>query len=252
MNVFLIILTIFLGIIFGILLLGFIVYLKIKASIPKEYRNEINFKEALKVGKEIAIEEQSRHKAASGMTNLLIPQITKDFPDFNVEQFYTLVESNLRTVFNIIENKNLGLINSNLEPLRNNLKEMISDLSENDINIRYDDVVFHKHAIRNYIKEKGIATLLISSSLEYYYYYEKKGKCINKNSSIKKQTRYLSTFAYIYDKEKAKTRLSVIGLNCPNCGAPLEGFSQTTCKYCGTHTIELDLKSWKFISYKED
>ena len=225
MNALLVFLCLFLGIIFAILILALIIYLKIKSSIPKEYRNEFNFKEAVKVSKEIAKEERSRPKAASGITNLLIPQIMKDFPDFNVEEFYTLVESNLRAVFNIIETKDLSLITSSLEPLKGNLKEIVNDLKRSDINIRYDDIVFHKHALRNYIKEQGIATLTISSSLEYYYY---------------------------YDKEKAKTKLSVIGLNCPNCGAPLEGFSQTTCKYCGTHTIELDLKSWRFISYKED
>lgn len=251
MNALLVFLCLFLGIIFAILILALIIYLKIKSSIPKEYRNEFNFKEAVKVSKEIAKEERSRPKAASGITNLLIPQIMKDFPDFNVEEFYTLVESNLRAVFNIIETKDLSLITSSLEPLKGNLKEIVNDLKRSDINIRYDDIVFHKHALRNYIKEQGIATLTISSSLEYYYYYDKENK-YKENSNIKKQTRYLCTYAYIYDKEKAKTKLSVIGLNCPNCGAPLEGFSQTTCKYCGTHTIELDLKSWRFISYKED
>ena len=99
--------------------------------------------------------------------------------------------------------------------------------------------------------EKGIATIYVSSSLEYYYYYEVSGRCIS-NKDIKKQTRYLSTFAYIYDKEKANTNLNLIGLNCPNCGAPLKGFNKTVCEFCGTHTVELDLKSWKFISYKED
>lgn len=251
MSTLLVILAVFLGVIVGILLIGLIIYLKIKSMVPKEYRNEINFKEAIKAGKEIAEEEQSRHKNVSGITNLLLPQIMKDFKDFNVEQFFALVEVNLRTIFNIIETKDISLITNDLEPLRKDLTEMVKDLSENGISIRYDDVKFHKHALRNYVKEKGVATLSISSSVEYYYYYEKDGKC-RENGNIKKQTRYLSTFAYIYDKGKAKTSSSVIGLNCPNCGAPLDGFSQTTCKFCGTKAIELDLKSWKFISYKED
>ncbi len=251
MNALLLILTVFFGVVVGILIIGLIVYLKIKSMVPKEYRDEINFREAIKAGKEIAIEEKSRHKSATGITNLLIPQILKDFNDFNVEEFFSLVESNLRTIFNIIETKDISLITNDLEPLRKNLTEVVKDLSLNNISIRYDDVIFHKHALRNYVKNKGIATLTISSSLEYYYYYEKDGKCKH-DSSIKKQTRYLSIFAYVYDKEKAKTNLNVIGLNCPNCGAPLSGFMQTTCNFCGTHTIELDLKSWKFISYKED
>lgn len=251
MNTLLIILTVFFGVVIGILVIGLIVYQRIRSIVPKEYRNEFNLKEAIKAGKEIAIEEQSRHKSATGITNLLVPQILKDFSDFSLEQFFLLVESNLRTIFNIIETKELSLITNDLEPLRKNLTEIVKDLSENNISIRYDDVVFHKHALRNYVKDKGMATLLISSSLEYYYYYDKDGKH-QSNHNVKKQTRYLSTFAYVYDKEKAKTSLSVIGLNCPNCGALLEGFSQTTCRFCGTHTIELDLKSWKFISYKED
>ena len=246
-----IILAVFLGVVVGILFLGGILYLKVKSMVPKEYRDEVTIRHAFKEGKEIAQEERSRAKNASGITNLLVPQIRKDFSDFNETQFFELVERNLRTIFNIIEKKDISLLTNDLEPLRGNLTEKVRDLLENDISITYDDVVFHKHALRSYTKDHGVATLVISSSLEYYYYYKKGDKYIEKKD-YKKQTRYLSTLAYIYDKEKAKTSYSVIGLNCPNCGAPLDGFQQTKCKFCGTHTIELDLKSWKFISYKED
>lgn len=243
--------VIFLGVVVGIVLIGLIIYKKIKSVVPEELQNKETLHNMIETGKELSKQAESTPKNASGITSFLVPQITKDFEDFNVNEFFTIVETNLKTVFNIIEEKNLELITPDLEPLREHLTQTINDLKNNNIIIRYDDVVFHAHALRNYEKSSGVATITVSSSLEYYYYYEKNGKCIS-NKDIKKQTRYLSKFVYIYDKDKANTKSNLIGLNCPNCGAPLKGFTKTVCEYCGTPTIELDLKSWKFISYKED
>ena len=51
-------------------------------------------------------------KQISGMTNVFLPQILKDFKEFNIDEIYLLTEKSLRTVFKAIEKKDMALINS--------------------------------------------------------------------------------------------------------------------------------------------
>ena len=148
MGTILVLITIFLGIIVGIAIVALIVYSKIKSCIPKELQDVATINNVISSGAELAKQVESTPKHASGITNYLIPQITKDFSDFNVNEFYSIVEANLKTVFNILENKDLSLITNDLEPLRENLTQTVKDLKDNDINIRYGDVKFHSHALR--------------------------------------------------------------------------------------------------------
>ena len=45
---------------------------------------------------------------------------------------------------------------------------------------------------------------------------------------------------------------SAIGINCPNCGAPVKNLGQKYCDYCGTGIREINVRSWSFESVKEE
>ena len=147
-----------LGAILGIILVVVIVGLCILKGVGKmvginEMKTLIG---AAKNAKQIAKENAYKPKSVSGITTLLEPEILRDFPDFNKGLLYSIVESNLRKIFSAIENKSLAGIENDkdLILLLPKIKEEIKDLKERKVDIKYDDIVFHENAIKNYTKSK--------------------------------------------------------------------------------------------------
>lgn len=244
-----------LGILVAVFIILYIIYLKIGKIL-----GPLNFGTFISMAKNATSykrEEYSRIKSVGNMTNVLEPIILKDFNDFNKNLLYNKVESNLCKIFTCIENKSTSSINNDndLDLIFPLLSEKIEDLKKLDVNIKYDNVKFHSHAIKNYKKNNGVATITLSSSLEYYYYCDgkDKNKIVSNNnyfSDIKKQTRYTSQFVYIYDESKFDKDAKVFSTHCPNCGAPTT--SSGVCTYCQSNLEPINLKLWKMSSYKED
>lgn len=231
-----------------ICIFAFILYiiLKVKKSIGKENISKLG--NVIKASRKIAREELNREKSVVGMTSLVLPQVLRDIQDFNVNAIYNVIESNLNKIFLAIENKNY-IKDDDLILLEESINSSIDDLKDRNVEVRYDDVKFHKHALKRYENKNGVATLTTSSTLEYYY---NDGK--NKNSNIKRQTRYTCTFVYIFDYKKIsnKNREKLFVLHCPNCGAPLDSFESANCKYCMSKVGDVLAKTWKMVGYKED
>lgn len=248
-------LFVLLGIISAFFIIILLIYILIRIILIKcGFRNKGLF-DLYQESKRIKEEEKQRVKNISGMTNVLLPVILKDFKDFNINQFYLLVEKSLRNIFLALEKKDINYLNDKeLNIIRQKIILQIEDLEENDISYKYDDVIFHKHAIKSYKRQKGMVILSISTSLEYYYE-ERKANKIIKSDEYKKQTRYTTEFAYIVDNELAGFDLNVLGLNCPNCGSPVTSLKEHNCAYCNAVlNIQVGdlLKCWKIIDYKED
>lgn len=235
------------GIIVVVLLVVFIVLKIIQRNLGITGINSIS---SLKDFSDNCIMENSNiPKSVNGMTSLVEPQILNDFPDFNKEIIFSLVESNLKTIFSEIENLKIEK-KPELELLNNILEKEIEDLKEQRVVIKYDNVVFHRHALKRYEKSNGIATITTSSTLEYNYYDSRR----KENPTYKTQTRYTCKFVYIYDVNKIQKNTShpVFIFNCPNCGAPLTNLDKAECVYCGSHIEEINLKTWNMSSYKDD
>lgn len=235
------------GIIVAILVIVFIILKKIQKSLGISGINSIS---ALKkFSDDCIVQSSNTPKSVNGMTSLVEPQILSDFPDFNKEIIYSLIESNLKTIFSELESLEINKI-PELELVNNILEKEIEDLREQKIVIKYDNVVFHRHALKRYEKSNGIATVTTSSTLEYNYYDSRR----KENPSYKIQTRYTCKFIYIYDVNKIPKKSShpVFIFNCPNCGAPLTSLEKAECVYCGSHIEEINLKTWKMSSYKND
>ena len=244
----------FLGAIIGIIFIIIVIIVFIIIGVSKSVG--INDLKTIfgvaKNAKQIAEEDAYRQKNVSGITKLLEPEILRDFPDFNKNLLYSIAESNLRKIFSAIENKSLAGIEKDEELILilPKLKEKIEDIKERKVEIKYDDIVFHENAIKKYEKVKGMATVTISTTLEYYY--KNSDKKENLCNNIKRQTRYTCEFVYIYDETKLEKKNNIIVINCPNCGAPLRNLELGECEYCSSHFEPINLKLWKMSSYKED
>lgn len=246
-------LVIFLGILFGIvlflLIIFFIIWAKIKLSARKLGLDNVNFKNVIEEIKKGINDTRYEKKHISGMTKLLKPNIEKDFKTFNESELYNKTETGLRTIFNSLEEKN---VNNELPLLKEQLKATISDYKSSKINVKYDDILFHDFALKKYYKKDGVATIQVQTSLEYYFKKEKDKEIIENFSKYKKQTRYTVDFIYVYDVTQVKDYTRVLGVHCPNCGAPLTRLGDKICDYCHTGVEDLNLKNWQMSSYRED
>ena len=252
----------FLAVLIGVFLAAFVIlglivlsiWFKIKRKARSLGINNIgtinsNLKDMKINMEQIKEEESSRPKNVSGMTSLLKPAIIKDFPEFNENRLYNLTEENLRIVFDSITDLDDSNLNK-IPLLRSSLTDKIEDYKKNNIQEKYKDIVFHDFAIKDYSKIDGVATITVSTSVEYYY--SKYINGVTKNDSrYKKQTRYSCKFIYIYDESKVLDHQSVIATNCPNCGAVITMLGQKHCAYCGSAVHEINLKTWAFSSYEE-
>lgn len=239
-----------LGIMGAIAIISLIIFYKVSKTIGKSNLNELM--NAVRNVSNIEEEEYSRIKDVSGMTSLLEPLILEDFPEFNKELMFNIVEENLRKILNAIQNKNMEEIENddNLSFIKENIKKVIEDYKQSNINIEYRNIEFHRHAIKDYRKSNGKATITISSSVGYYYKSNKKDEKIFENR--RKETRYITQFCYIYDEVKFDDKVAEFSISCPNCGAPIRETKNMICEYCGSPVEAINLKAWKIISYKED
>lgn len=241
------------GVLIGVLTFLSLVYLMLKRKF-KDYISQfgyVDFKSLIEDIKKGDIESKMTPKHVTGMTKLLIPKIINDFPNFSETELYNKVETSLLLVFESLEKKELKS-NDELVLLRDKLKEQISDYRSAKIDVKYDDVKFHRHALKYYKKDEGALNITISSALEYYYKKSVNGKIIDDYSEYKKQTRYTTEFIYIYNPDKIVRTKSLIGINCPNCGAPVKKLGLKKCSYCGSGLEDINLKSWHISLYKED
>lgn len=239
------------GIILAIIIIIVVIYWKIRLEVGK--KNMKMLKNAIKNASNLEREEYSRIKnVRKGLTILLEPQILRDFPDFNINLLFSMCENNLRKILNVIESQDTTLIanDDDFIYVKKKIIEQINDMKSNNTYERFDNIMFYKHALSGYSKKNGVATIEISSTLGYYYETNRKDKKFFKN--VKKQTRYLSEFVYVYDETKFDEEQQYFSVRCPNCGAPLKSLINNQCEYCGTHVEKINLKVWKMSSYNED
>ena len=245
-----------LAIIFGVII-GVIIFLGIVALIL--YLKFMRFVNSIGISRselktmieESEYEAKYRKKSISGMTSILMPRIIADFPNFSQSELFGKVETSLNLIFDSLAKKEVKK-SSALTIIKHNLEEQIVDLKDNKIDLVFDEVVFHKHAIKDYKKDEGVLTIKVQTSLEYFYEEKKNGVVKVKRKDYKKQTSYTSEFIYVYNPDKYLDSVDLLGVRCPNCGAPVKSLGKKSCSYCGSGLEDINLKSWFISSYKED
>ena len=95
-------------------------------------------------------------------------------------------------------------------------------------------------------------TVLFNIAVGMYSYLEdENGKVINGSKDTKLQTVYEVELLYVQDADKMGVYSEALGLNCPNCGAPVRNLGMKFCEYCGTGLIEVNTRVWKFNAVNE-
>jgi hypothetical protein len=76
---------------------------------------------------------------------------------------------------------------------------------------------------------------------------DREGKVLSGSRDTLFQAKYETDLIYIQDRSLVENDSdSVIGLSCPNCGAPITTLGEKFCRYCGSGIIELNIHAWSF------
>lgn len=192
-------------------------------------------------------------RSLQAMTSLCLPRIQRDFPEFDYEDYKHKAETVLRSYMNSIEEKNPEFLYGECSTaLKDNVKGIIADLSNSGYAQSYDDIVIHRTEISRYTKDGATARILFVSSVgSYTYTTDSSGGVVYGSRDMKTQSVYETELVYIQNVDMVANGSEGLGLNCPNCGAPIKNLGQKFCEYCGTGITEINIRAWKFSSVRE-
>ena len=177
------------------------------------------------------IADSETHKTVYSMENVYLDQIKKDFPNLNINELKSSAEMNIRNVLHAIETKNTKDLQNKNEKIYAYVTSKIEDLK--DDKFICDNINFHKTVLSRYEKKNEVATMEFQTSLEYFTR-EKRQKI-----GRKKQTRFKTQFIHVIDaKMYGEHKIRILGLNCPNCGAPIKDIDAKGCEYCSGSLIK--------------
>ncbi len=233
--------TVFLIVIVILLLIITVFILFIRNSLRRflqEFFGTSNLKEAIEKSE---IESQETPKSVASMESVLLSSIRKDFPDLNTNELKSMTENGILDYFKAIEEKDLEIVSNYNDTIKNLVSVVINDNKDKEIS--YSSINFHKIVVNRYEKSDSIATIVMESSLEYYY---KEDNKINK----KVQDRFKVEIVYVIDASKVDKEKKLLGLNCPNCGAPITSLGIKKCKYCDTGISDIIKRTWVINNMK--
>lgn len=225
----------FFMIVLGINLVIFLVILITALIIINKSRKTLNDVFGTTNIKEVAemteLDEQNTPKSVSSLESIYLRDIESDFKDVNINELKRIVENYLLAYLG----QDMELLDDKL--LSNKVRNIIK--INNKKNKGLYNIEFHKTVINKYDNKDGVATISFNTSLEY-----------RESESKKIQTRFQTELIYIIDYEQFDSSI-LIGLNCPNCGAPIKNMDKKTCEYCGTGVVDQVSKSWILNNIKK-
>lgn len=195
-------------------------------------------------------------KSVSAMTSLLLPKIIMDFPDFQYDEMKERAENILTSFLRAVTEHRPSLLQDGSKELRDQLENHIQMLSAQELQEHFHQIRIHRTEISQYKKTEGRCRITFQSALECYHYKTKDGDHSNTvregSREYKYQTKYNIDLIYIQDRNLVENETdNAIGLNCPNCGAPISALGAKTCDYCGTPVIEINIHAWAFSNIDE-
>ena len=234
-----ILLVIFILLLLSVIIIFFIVKTKL-SNLSQELWGTKSF---IKGIKEQEIKTISEPKDIMGMEKFDLPKLNKDFKELNINELKRDAEKKIVNCLNAIETNDKS--NLKEEILKVFVDSKLEDLKGKEVS--YDSIKIHKTILNRYEKNDAIATIKIQSSLEYIY-------SDGKKSPKKVQTRFELEYIYVIDADKLGMK-DIVGLNCPNCGAPIKSLGYDMCDYCNTHVInymkDVTKKAWILNNIRE-
>lgn len=239
----------------GIFIGGYIVYRKVRRSVMSFSRSLFGTSNLVEGYKKQQAELAETPRSIPAMTKIYLPQISRDFPEFNYTEFKQKAENLLKSYLLAISAKDIAKLSNASDEIKEQVSSIIADLELSGLNEYFEQISIHRTEICRYTKENGVCTVFLQSALEYFNFTkDEAGNMVSGSDSLKKQTVYEMELTYVQDINKIKSASmgdKSIGLNCPNCGAPISSVGQKVCAYCGSGIREINIYSWSFNKIRE-
>lgn len=235
-----------------LVLVCYIAYKKITAKVRRFSRTVFGTNSVQAGIQKMNMEYSTTPKSVSSATGLYLPRISRDFPEFHYEEMKERAENVLVSYLRGIDGQNPGMLTEGTKELKDKLSMYISMLKSQGIRSHYNKIHVHKTELHRYNKDKGRCSIIFQSAVEFVYYSERQGEVIAGRKDMKTQTKFNTELIYIQDRDVIEDSGDMaLGLNCPNCAAPLSGVGAKVCAYCDTPLIEFNIRVWHFSDVTE-
>lgn len=186
------------------------------------------------------------------MTSMYLPRIVEEFPDFNFEEIRERSEVMLTSYLRAIDQNNPSLFKYGSKELEQTLRSKIEMNIDAGLEENYDLIKINRTEIAKYLNTTGRQTIYLQSSVECVHYTLKDGVVVSGNRDQKYQTRFEIELVYVQDAALVDNdNERVLGVNCPNCSAPVTKLGHKYCEYCGSRLIDYNAKTFSFVSIAE-
>ncbi len=228
-------------------------YVKNKADRMLRSAGLGNVGSMLQMAQQMSDEATETPLSVSGMTRLALPRITKDFPDFEYEEMRNRTNQMLTSYLRAVTSRDESLLEDCSSELKAQLQAQVQAARDRDLREHFESIHIHQTEISQYQKTSGRCIITFQTALECYHYLaDNNGNVVEGEKSKKYQTKFDTELIYIQDRDKVENMASsAIGVNCPNCGAPLTSLGAKKCQYCGSPVIEINIHAWTFGSITE-
>lgn len=191
-------------------------------------------------------------KSVYGATSLMLPRITKDFPDFNYDEMKHMADNTITNYLMAVNSNKTSIQNVSSE-LNEQLRNHVEMLQERGLREHFEDITIHRTEICDYRKIQGRCVIKFQSAVGCFHYITDDLGAVQEGSKeYHYQTRFTLSLEYIQNQDIIDdTAETGLGLHCPNCGAPISTLGHKNCEYCGSPITEFNIRVWKFCHIEE-
>lgn len=192
-------------------------------------------------------------RSVSSMTSIYLPQIHKDFPEFNWNDMRMRSDNVLKSYLMAIDGRDPSMLSEGSRELRDALRLHLASLHDAGQVEQFDQVKIHRTEIANYEKRNGRCTVRCQSAVQYKHaVFDEAGVVVSGDAERWTQARYDVDIVYIQDQDKVRDdRDRADAVNCPNCGAPVTNLGAKKCAYCGSALEPYNIRVWSFHKVEE-
>jgi len=231
----------------------FVAVRKAKRAVESFSREAFGTSDIMEGFRQAEQEYASTPKSVSAMTSLYLPKIKRDFPEFQYDEMKVRAENALTSYLLGVDKMSPGMLKEGNQELQDKLEMRIEMLRAEGHREHFGSIKLHRTEISDYKKRNGRCIITFQTALQYYHTLEdESGKMLDGRSDLLTQAKYNTDVIYIQDRELVEDERDLsLGLNCPNCGAPISGTGSKVCEYCGTPIVELNIYAWTFSNITE-
>lgn len=232
---------------------GFIAYRRIREKVRSFTKMAFGSDTIAGSLEKMETEAEITPKSVSGATNLYLPQILRDFPEFHFEEMKNRAENVLTGFLQGIDEKDVSKLEGSVtSELREKLRMRIEALDSVNAEEYFRNILIHRTEIRTYRRLKGRCSIIFQSAVQYNHFKTENGMVTSGAEDRLEQSRYNIEMIYIQDRDVVENQAdSGLAMNCPNCGAPLPKLGAKKCLYCDSPVLEFSIRIWNFSDVEE-